>query len=80
MLFVGSIEMIFSSMLSCTIGSQGSLNKMAATNILWLHSLNNRSSIHFFFLRSITDFMRQKERADYFTLMVTRRAGTTLSP
>ena len=45
--------MIFSSMLTCTIGSQGRPNKMAAANFLWLHFLNNRSSIQSFFLRSV---------------------------
>ena len=54
MSFAGSIQMIFYSMLTCTIGSQGGPNKMAAANFLWLHFLNNRSSIQsFFFLRSV---------------------------
>ena len=52
-MFAGSIQMIFFSMLTCAIGSQGGPNKMAASNFLWLHFLNNRSSIQvFFFLRS----------------------------
>ena len=45
----GSIQMIFLSMLTCKIGSQGGPNKMAAANFLWLHFLNNRSSIQSFF-------------------------------
>ena len=49
MSFAGSIQMIFFSMLTCTIGSQGGPNKMAAANFLWLHFLNNRSSIQSFF-------------------------------
>ena len=36
-------------MLTCTIGSQGGPNKMAAAHFLWLHFLNNRSSIQSFF-------------------------------
>ena len=51
-MFAGSIQMIFFSMLTCAIGSQGGPNKMAASNFLWLHFLNNRSSIQVFFLRS----------------------------
>ena len=47
MSFTGSIQMIFFSMIICTVGSQGA-NKMAAGNFLWLHFLNNRSSIQFF--------------------------------
>ena len=50
MWFAGSIQMIFFSMLTCTTGSQGGHNKMAATNFLWLHFLNNRSSIQSIFL------------------------------
>ena len=54
MSFAGSTQMIFSSMQTCTIGSQGGPNKMAAANFIWLHFLNNRSSIQsFFFLRSV---------------------------
>ena len=49
MSFAGSIQMILYSMLTCTIGSQGGPNKMAAANFLWLHFLNNRSSIQSFF-------------------------------
>ena len=45
MSFAGSIQMIFFSMLTCTLGSQGRPNNMAAANFLWLHFLNNRSSI-----------------------------------
>ena len=48
-MFAGSIQMIFFSMLTCAIGSQGGPNKMAASNFLWLHFLNNRSSIQVFF-------------------------------
>ena len=48
-MFAGSTEMIFFSILSCAIGSQGGPNKMAAVNFLWLHSLDNRSSIQPFF-------------------------------
>ena len=48
-IFVGSTEMIFFSILTCTIGSQGGPNKMAALNFLWLHSLDNRNSIQPFF-------------------------------
>ena len=54
--FAGSIQtMIFFSILTCTIGSQGGPNKMAAANFLWLQFLSNRSSIQsfFFFLRSV---------------------------
>ena len=50
MSFAGSIQIIFFSMLTCTIGSQGGPNKMAAANFLWLHFLNNRSLIQSFFL------------------------------
>ena len=52
MSFAGSIQMIFFSMLTCAIESQGGPNKMAAANFLWLHFLNNRSWIQssFFFL------------------------------
>ena len=50
MAFEGSIQMIFFSMSTRTIGSQGGSNKMAAANFLWLHFLNNRSS---FFFRSV---------------------------
>ena len=48
MWFAGCIQMIFFSMLACTIGSQGGPNNMAAANFLWLHFLNNRSSVQFF--------------------------------
>ena len=44
-----SIQMILFSMLTCTIGSQGAPNKMAAANFLSHHFLNNRSSIQPFF-------------------------------
>ena len=49
--FAGSIRMIFFSTLTCTIVSQGGPNKTAAANFLWLHFLNNKSSIQslFFF-------------------------------
>ena len=50
MSFAGSIQMIFFSKLTCTMGSQGGPNKMAAANFLWLHFQNNRSSIQSFFL------------------------------
>ena len=51
MSFMGSIQMIFFSMLKCTIGSKGGPNKMTASNFLWLHFLNNmyRSPIHSLF-------------------------------
>ena len=45
-----SIQMILFSKLTCTIGSQGAPNKMAAANFLLHHFLNNRSSIQPFFL------------------------------
>ena len=44
-MFAGSIQMIFFSMLICTIRSQGGLNKMAYANYFWLPFLNNRSPI-----------------------------------
>ena len=47
--FAGSNQMIFISMLTCAIGSQGGPNKMAAANFLWLHFHNNRGSIQSFF-------------------------------
>jgi len=54
--FAGSNQMIFLSMLTCTIWSQGGPNKMAAANFLWLHFQNNRGSIQsFFFLRSVNE-------------------------
>ena len=59
MSFAGSIQMIFFSMLICTIVSQCSPNKMAAANFLWLHFLNNRSSIQSFF------FLDQWEMAQW---------------
>ena len=43
--------MIFFSMLTCTIRSQGSSNKMAAAYFLWLQFPNNRSSIQPFFFK-----------------------------
>ena len=49
MSFVGGIQIIFFSMLTFLIGSQGGPNKMAAANFLWLHFLNNGSSIQSFF-------------------------------
>ena len=56
-MFAGSTEMIFFSIRTCTIGCQGGPNKMAAVNFLWLHSLDNRSSIQpFFFRRSVGHF------------------------
>ena len=54
--FAGSIQtMIFFSIGTCTIGSQGGPNKIAAANFLWLQFLSNRSSIQsfFFFSRSV---------------------------
>ena len=45
--------MIFFSMLTWTIASQGGPNKMVPANFLWLHFQNNRSStlfLFFFFL------------------------------
>ena len=45
MSFAGSILRIFLLIVTCTIGSQGGRNKMAAANFL-----NNRSSIQSFFL------------------------------
>ena len=50
MWFAGGIKMIFFSMLTCTTGSQGGPNKIPAANFLWLHFLNNRSSIQSIFL------------------------------
>ena len=49
MSFAGSIQMIFFPMLTCKIGFQGGPDKMAAANFLWLHLLNNRSSIQSLF-------------------------------
>ena len=51
MSFAGSIQMIFFSLIICTIGSQGDTNKTAAANFIsaWLHFLNDRSSIQCFF-------------------------------
>ena len=46
-----SIQMIFLSMLSCTIASQGGFNKVAVANLHWLHFLNNRSSIQSLFFQ-----------------------------
>ena len=46
MSFADGIQMTFFSMLTCTIGSQGGPNKMAAANFLWLPFLNNSGSIH----------------------------------
>ena len=43
--FAGSIQMIFFSMLTFKIGSQGGPDKMAPANFLWLHFLNNRRTI-----------------------------------
>jgi len=40
MSFAGSFLMIFFSMLTCTLGSRGGPNKMAAANFLWLYFLN----------------------------------------
>ena len=77
-MFAGSTEMIFFSILSCAIGSQGGPNKMAAVNFLWLHSLDNRSSIQpFFFLEISGSFqdlaaiflMPDKVNLDYFNLL-----------
>ena len=63
MSFAGSIQMIFFSMLTCTIGSQGGPNKMAAANFLWLHFLNNRSSIQSSFLdRTHTHLMDNESK------------------
>ena len=55
MSFAGSIQMIFFSMLTCAIRSQGGSNKMVASNFLWLRFLNNRSSINLFFFFLISD-------------------------
>ena len=49
MSFAGSIQMIFFSMQTCTIGSQGGPNKMASAKFLWLHFLYNRSLTSLFF-------------------------------
>ena len=65
--FAGSIQMIFFSMLTCAIGSQGGHNEMAAANFLWLHFPNNKSSIQSFFLldeRVISGFRRHIELTD----------------
>ena len=58
MSFASSIQMIFFfSMLTCTEVSQGGPSKKASSNFVWLHFLNNRSSIQpfFLFLRSLID-------------------------
>ena len=64
--------MIFFSMLTCTTGSQGGPNKMAVANFLWLHFLNNRSSIQSIFFLDQWPFhsyilhsprLKQKSRA-----------------
>ena len=48
--FAGSNQMIFISMLTCTIWSQGGPNKMAVANFLWLHIQNKRlDPVIFFF-------------------------------
>ena len=47
--FAGSKQIISFSILTCAISCQGGTNKMAAANFLWLHFLNNRSSIQSFF-------------------------------
>ena len=52
MTFAGSIQMIFFLMLTCTIEWQGGPNEMAAANFVWLHFLNNRSSIPPFFFQT----------------------------
>jgi len=52
------MSFIFFSMLTCMIGAQGGPKKMAATNFLWLHFLNNRSSIQSFFFRLVGSTQR----------------------
>ena len=50
-MFAGSIQMIFFSVLTCTIGSQSNSNRMVAANPFWRHflkAIKARSSIFFF--------------------------------
>ena len=79
MSFEGSIQMIFFSMLTCTIGSEGSPNKMVAA-----HFLNNSSSIEPFLLYQsiapnlIEHFHKWLRICYSFVFMLIRPTGLTL--